>query len=85
MKRLQVCCSRCNGSGKIGLSPVLAKTLAAVKFMGVATIPTIHRRLRMLNSVSEDTTTTNQRVRKLIRLKLVKEVPSKGFRRYSAV
>lgn len=64
-------CSKCAGSGKAILSPVLYRTLNAITGLGRPTIPELRR---YLAEKSLHPTAINRRVKKLTALKLVHRI-----------
>jgi pantothenate kinase-related protein Tda10 len=78
-----ITCSNCQGSGKTKLSMVMLRTLIAIEQLGTPTIPEIYKRL----NEPKHPTALNQRIKKLLALKLIKLAPQIvcGIKRYQLV
>lgn len=68
-------CRCCKGKGKTRLSGRLLETFNAIGQLGAPTIPEAHRKM---GHEELDVTATNQLVRKLVKLKIVRKIKVQG-------
>lgn len=75
-------CSICLGNGKVQLSPTMMRTLVAIEKLGTPTIPEVFEYLKE----DKHPTALNQRIKKLLELKLIECGTSTGsINRYQVV
>jgi hypothetical protein len=79
--RMKIPCSHCSGKGKIELQAPLRDCLDAMRKIGPATREQIHSATK---ANGNRLTSTYQRVRRLVKYKLAKEVGSERPQRFEA-